>query len=215
VARFLTGCGATPDVISIFGLLASAGAGAAFYLTRFDLAYDWGLWIAGCLLIYLRLLANMFDGMVAIEGGKGSSVGPLYNEIPDRISDVVTLVGAGYATGGSVELGFLAACVALFVAYVRSMAASVGAPSDFGGPMAKQQRMHVVVVAAVFSVLAPAGWHLVWGPDQRWGIMAAALLFISAGGLLTAALRIRRAAQWLRNSSTTLDRGQIGESGNR
>jgi phosphatidylglycerophosphate synthase len=186
-------------------LLASFGAGACFYLTSWDLSYGWGLWLGGCLLIYLRLLANMFDGMVAIEGGKGTPEGPLYNEIPDRLSDLVTLVCAGYAGGGSMELGYLASCVALLVAYVRSMAVTAGAPNDFGGPLAKQQRMHVVVAGAIYTVLAPENWQPAWGPGGDWGIMAVALLIIMVGGALTALLRVRRAARWLRDSGQTLD----------
>ena len=49
--------------------------------------------------IQLRLLCNLFDGMVAIEGGKKSDIGSLYNEFPDRIADSLLIVGLGYAIG--------------------------------------------------------------------------------------------------------------------
>jgi phosphatidylglycerophosphate synthase len=47
--------------------------------------------------IQLRLLCNLFDGMVAIEGGKKSDIGSLYNEFPDRIANTPLVVGLGYA----------------------------------------------------------------------------------------------------------------------
>ena len=51
--------------------------------------------------IQLRLIANLLDGLVAVEGGKRTPTGELYNEAPDRIADTAVLVGAGYAVGGS------------------------------------------------------------------------------------------------------------------
>ena len=47
------------------------------------------------------------------------------NEVPDRIADLIILIAAGFAVGGSPTVGLLAAVVAVFVAYVRTMGASV------------------------------------------------------------------------------------------
>ena len=55
------------------------------------------------------------DGLVAVEYGKGSATGALFNEVPDRIADSAVLVGAGYAATGWVTLGYVAALLALFV----------------------------------------------------------------------------------------------------
>ena len=75
--------------------------------------------LAAAALIQLRLAANMFDGMVALETGRASPTGELFNEVPDRVSDAAMFIGAGYAAGGNPTLGYLAACLALFVTYVR------------------------------------------------------------------------------------------------
>lgn len=180
-------------------MIAAIAAGVLFYFTRNDRGLDGAFWFAGAGLVLLRLLANMFDGMVAIELGKANRVGALYNEVPDRISDAAVLIGSGYAAGGSIELGYLAACVALFVAYVRSTAKTAGAPSDFSGPMAKQQRMYAVILAALYSGMAPSTWHFTWGPQMAWGPMTVALALVVMGGALTAALRLHRAAKALRH----------------
>jgi phosphatidylglycerophosphate synthase len=115
-------------------------------------------YVLAAVAILLRLLANLFDGMVAVEGGKGSKSGEVWNELPDRVSDAVVLVAAGYAVGGRGEaLGWLAAVLAVSTAYVRVLGTSAGAPADFRGPMAKQQRMAVLgagLVAAAIEVLA-------------------------------------------------------------
>ena len=57
-----------------------------------------------------RLLCNLFDGMVAIEGGKKSANGDLYNDMPDRFADALFIIPVGYVAGGfGVELGWLGA----------------------------------------------------------------------------------------------------------
>lgn len=42
-----------------------------------------------------RLLCNLFDGMVAIEGGKKSANGDLYNDMPDRFADALFIIPVG------------------------------------------------------------------------------------------------------------------------
>lgn len=197
MVHWLSKTGITPNSISVVGMLAGVGAGVLFYSTG---SLDYGeraVWLVGAGLVLVRLLANMLDGMVAVETGISSAIGELYNEIPDRISDAAILAGAGYALGSSATVGLIAVCVAFFVAYVRSAVKTAGAPTDFCGPMAKQQRMLVVAGAAVFMGVMPLAWQLKWGPDQEWGIMAAALLVVIVGGTITAARRIFHAARSL------------------
>jgi len=143
----------------------------------------------------VRILANTLDGMVAVECGRASPVGLLYNEAPDRLSDTALLIGAGYAQGGNVELGLAAACVALFVTYTRLLGRAAGAPSDFCGPMDKGGRMIVLMAAALYMALAPADW-LPAGDDR--GAVSIALLVVIVGGAFTAARRLVRAAHHLR-----------------
>src|SRR5262249_43557647 len=139
------------------------------------------------------------DGMVALESGKASRVGELYNEVPDRVSDAATLIGAGYALGGDVALGYLAACVALFTAYVRAVGKAAGARQDFWGRMAKQQRMFTVTVLAGWCGLAPADWQP--RDASGHGLMAVGLLLIVILGTVTAVRRLRRVALALRQSA--------------
>ena len=199
IARWLASAGISPNAISIFSVVASMGVGAAYYATTLDTGLDRLLWLAGAFLIFLRLLANMFDGMVAVEWDKATPVGALYNEVPDRISDAVILIGAGYSAGGGVEFGYIAACLAILIAYVRIMARNAGAPSDFLGPMAKQQRMFVLVAASVYMAVTPVAWHITWSTNFGWGVMALVLLIVVIGGVYTVARRLWAAARFLNN----------------
>jgi len=203
MARWLAATGVSANAISLSGMLAGVGAGVALSFTDCRCGAERALWLGAAALVLLRLLANMLDGMVALESGKPSRIGELYNEVPDRIADAAVLIGAGYGEGASVALGYLAACVALFVAYIRTVARVAGAPSDFRGPMAKQQRMWTVILAAVYLGLTPEAWRFAWGPQAHWGLMAAALLVVVVGGLLTAARRLGRAAQVLREPNAS------------
>lgn len=86
--------------------------------------------IACALFIQLRLLCNLLDGMVAIEGEKQSSLGSLYNEFPDRVADSVLIVGLGYAIGYS-DLGWFGALAAALTAYIRVFGGSIWPYSVF------------------------------------------------------------------------------------
>src|SRR5437763_1562403 len=141
VATALAQRNVSPNLISILGMIAGTAAGVALYAT--SLTDGWQqriLWLAGAVGIQLRLLANMLDGMVAIALQKASPLGELYNELPDRISDIAIIVGAGYAIGGLPILGYIAACIAVLTAYVRAVGKAAGASNLFLGPMAKPHR---------------------------------------------------------------------------
>lgn len=199
VAAWLARRGVSPNAISLAGLAAGMLAGVALWVTQFD---SWRVagFLAAAVLIQLRLLANMFDGMVAIEQQRRGPLGELYNEIPDRVSDAATLIGAGCAVGGDVTLGFVAACLALFIACVRAQGKAAGAHQEFCGPMAKPQRMFVVTLAAVYAALVPTAWQPRTATLQDRSTMALALAVIIAGGIVTVFRRLRRIARALQTA---------------
>ncbi|WP_137126719.1 CDP-alcohol phosphatidyltransferase family protein [Roseomonas sp. HF4] len=187
VAAVLVARGASPNGISLAGMAAGLLAGLAFAAVAWLPGGASAFWLLGAALVQARLAANLLDGMVAIGRGVASPVGELYNEVPDRVSDTAVLAGLGVAAG-SPALGLAAALAAMATAYVRTTARAAGAPSDFSGPMAKQHRMALVTVLALWCALVPAAWSGgAWAP---WGVLAA----ITIGSLLTAWLRLSRAA---------------------
>jgi phosphatidylglycerophosphate synthase len=198
LAAWLAGIGMSPNLISVLGLLAAVGAGMLWAFTPVYPGAARLLWLGGAVLVLLRILANTLDGMVAVEWGRASKVGLLYNDAPDRLSDTALLLGMGYARGGSIELGLAAACVALFVTYARLLGRLAGAPSDFSGPMDKGGRMIVLLAAALFMALAPEGWLAGATNAHGLGVAAIALALICLGGIYTAARRLARAARHLR-----------------
>ena len=181
VARSLADRGVSPNHISQASMVFASVAGVAFWMSG---GAEGALYVF-CLLVaalgcQLRLLCNLFDGMVAVEGGRGAPDGPFWNEAPDRVADVFILVGMGMATGNA-SLGWAAAALAIGTAYVRELGSAQGLSADFRGPMAKPQRMAVATGAAILAIFVP----LFGG----WPVLELALMIIALG---TAATILRR-----------------------
>jgi phosphatidylglycerophosphate synthase len=177
--------GLTADGISILSLVF-AGCGAAGLLL---LPRPWNL-LAAAVSVQLRLLCNLLDGMVAIEGGRKSKVGVLYNEVPDRVADSLFLVALGYAIGMS-WLGWLAALAAAVTAYIRVLGGTFGLAQDFRGPLAKQHRMFVMTVGCLCGVIE----HF-WMGTQRVVVVAAWIIAI--GAIVTCGTRVHAIVRQLR-----------------
>jgi phosphatidylglycerophosphate synthase len=189
LARALTRAGASPNAISSASLLFAIAAGTALWFSaEAGGAARVLLLVAAAACIQLRLICNMLDGMVAIEGGRRTSYGEVFNDVPDRFSDLVTLVAAGYsltAFSWGRELGWLAGTLAILTAYVRVLGGSMGVRQYFIGPMAKPHRMATLTIACLLSTLEPlVGWH--------GQIIAFALAIISAGAIVTLYRRTAR-----------------------
>jgi len=186
----------SPNAISIAGMCACLAAGIALGLT--SVAYHRIFWLSAVLGAQLRLTANMLDGMVALASGRASKVGELYNEVPDRVSDAAVFIGAGFAWGGNVALGYIATILAIFTAYVRAEGKIAGGPNEFCGPMAKQHRMLVITIACLYSAVVPRSWQIFHFDNIKFGVMALALSVIIAGCLVTVVRRLKRIAHGLR-----------------
>lgn len=168
----------TPNQISVISIFFAA-VGATMLSWGVS---PWGLLLAA-VCVQLRLLCNLLDGMVAVEGGKQTATGALYNEFPDRVADSLLLVALGYAALHP-WLGWLGALLAALTAYVRVFGGSAGLAQDFRGPMAKPHRMAVLTLACVIGA-AELHWN-----GTRHALLAAAIV-IAAGSALTCFTRIR------------------------
>jgi phosphatidylglycerophosphate synthase len=196
-ATALAAANASPDLISAASF-AFAALGAALLLGAGAVESTplrAALLLGAAAAIQLRLVCNLLDGMVAVEHGRSSPAGAIWNELPDRFSDVVLLAGAGYgaATAGlrfAVELGWLCGVLALLTAYLRELGRGLGFAADFSGPMAKPQRMAALTLACVVSALEP-----LWG--WRGQTLLIALAIVALGTAFTAYRRTRTLARRL------------------
>lgn len=182
LTRRLAATSVTPNQISQASIAVAALAGSAFWAS----GGAQGFWRAVLLLAaaafcQLRLLCNLLDGMVAVEAGKGSKDGAFWNEAPDRIADILILVGAGLGAGQPV-IGWAAACFAVLTAYVRELGRASGLSADYSGPMAKQHRMALMTAAAIIAVFEP-----LW--STNYFVLQIALWIAAVGAAVTTLLR--------------------------
>jgi phosphatidylglycerophosphate synthase len=188
-ARWLGRAGIRPNSVSIAGVIFALAACGAFCLVP-DVTP--GVRTVVLLLatatIQLRLLCNLLDGMLAVEEGFKSKTGDIYNDLPDRVADALILVGAGSAIRRlpyGATLGWLAALMAIFTAYVRLLGGSLGVTQHFIGPMAKQHRMFALTIATLLSAV-----ETMLGLPLR--AIRVGLAMIVAGSIVTAWRRTQR-----------------------
>lgn len=186
----------SPNTISIAGMCACMVAGVALAATSIC---DYRiLWLVAAVGAQLRLTANMLDGMVALASGRASKTGELYNEVPDRVSDAAVFIGAGFAWGGNIALGYIATILSIFTAYVRAVGKIAGAPNEFCGPMAKQHRMLVITLICLYSTITPRSWQLITPDGSQFGLMTLGLAVIVVGCVITVIRRLNRIAHALK-----------------
>jgi len=188
-ANWLAGIGLRPNQISVASVLFGALAcGALAWSNAAPEKSAAGWFIAAAACIQLRLLCNLFDGMVAVEGGFKTKSGEIYNELPDRFADAFILAGAGYAWGGdhmTITAGWAAAVAAVVTAYVRALGVAAGASQYFLGPMAKPHRMALMTFACLGA--ATAAWN-----GRQMDLMGPALWLVVVGCIITIFRRCRR-----------------------
>jgi len=195
IARGLVRLGVSPNQVSVASI-AFALIGAVLLICEARGSASVLPLIITAVCIQLRLLANMLDGLIAVEGGRQTKTGELYNEIPDRIADVAFLAAAGYASHHGewgVALGWSASVLAVITAYIRAIGARRGHPQDFCGPQAKPHRMFLLTVACILAFVEKlAGLPPV--------ILFIFLIVINLGTLLTCVRRTVRLARQLEST---------------
>ena len=183
VAVWLNRRSVTPNQISITSLFFAGLAATCFCLLprTSDGLIQCMLLVLAAVFIQARLLCNLLDGLVAIEGGKATPSGELFNEIPDRIADPLILVAVGYGitvTEFSSSLGWFAALLSVLTAYVRVLSSLSGAPADFKGPMAKQHRMASITCGCLLTAFEVTVWQTTYA-------LLICLMVVIAGTLIT------------------------------
>ncbi len=175
LALLLMRLGVTSEMVAISGMILGILAGTAFMATgeteRPRLA--WGIGAALCL---LRFVAIRLDGMLQSASERQSRDEEFYNELPERVSDAVTLLGFGFAAGSSPWLGLAAALAAIFSAYIRSLVSSrakAARPMRFV-PMRRTQRLLLLALVSILMIAGVQERH----PEQDLPKLALCLVVV-------------------------------------
>jgi phosphatidylglycerophosphate synthase len=187
IAKKIAQTGITPNQISLLSIVFALMSGVSFYFTTYSNTYATLFLILGVVGLQMRLLCNLFDGMVAIEYDKKTSSGGLFNEIPDRISDTIIILGfclSVHYDQETIYLGLACIIISISTAYIRALGASMGAGEQFQGPMAKQHRMALITGTVILILI------LNLFPAIDFPITKTSLWIMLCGGILTCYRRI-------------------------
>jgi CDP-diacylglycerol--glycerol-3-phosphate 3-phosphatidyltransferase len=177
IARGLVAVGATPNVVTFAGFLATCGAGVCFAVGAGHVlppggapagatASWWPLY--GAMLIFVAAAFDMLDGAVARVGNLSSPFGAVWDSTIDRCSDLAIFMGcAAYFTLAAnltgVLLSFSAAGAALLTSYVKARSENLIDKCDVGY-WQRGERIAAVIIAACAGHLPAMLWLLATTP---------------------------------------------------
>jgi len=191
----LTHKGVSPNAISAASIGMSLVGAMSFIAAGHAWLPPWLGFVTAAVFIQLRLVCNLMDGMVAIEGGQKSATGGIWNEAPDRFADSILFIGAGLACAQP-WAGAAAAWAAVMTAYVRELGARLDGVQDFCGPFAKPQRMATLTASALLAA-ATNPWSI-----GEW-VLPCALWLSAVGAAITVLRRLNRMARRLTQASAS------------
>lgn len=189
LAKQLVSLGLAPNQVSILSSVFAMLGAFAIYKSSQATGTITLIWlIVGLVGIQLRLICNLIDGLMAVEGGLKTASGELFNDVPDRVSDIVLILAVALAAQNisayMLHLGWFAALLAVMTAYIRTLGASMTGAHDFSGVMAKQHRMFLLNLACIGAALEI---FLSW---PRGYAFSFAVVVIGIGSFITCVQRL-------------------------
>ncbi len=193
LSRGLISMGLMPNHISLLSVLFAALGAYGFLLI------SQGSVLLGAIVTFVgiqfRLICNLIDGLMAVEGQLSSPQGELYNDVPDRFSDWFLILGTGFVIQSYPQgwnIAWAAATLAILTAYIRVLGASQDVGHDFGGPMAKQHRMAVLNLGVIGTLVE----HVLF-PGSLGMSLYVSVCVILVGSVITCGLRLFRISKKL------------------
>ena len=149
----LVSMGISREWIAILGMVLGILAGLSFFVTSEAPDPKW-FWLLGMVFCLLRIGTIQIVGVLSSHSSRSLSEDEFFNELPERVSDAVTMIGFGFAVHSSPWLGLGAALGAIFSAYVRSMGQTMGADEKDSsrGPMTRTHRLLLVSTTSILMV---------------------------------------------------------------
>jgi phosphatidylglycerophosphate synthase len=174
----LVAANVSPDALTATAIVVAAAGGACLALAERLPT----LLLAVPFLAAIRLVLNILDGTVARRTGRAGPIGELWNELGDRVADVLFIGGLAFHPGVDPRLALGAVIGALLASYAGITTRAAGGRRLYAGVMSKPGRMIVLAIAAPIAFLTS---------DSRALVVAAAI--IALGTLVTLGQRIAAA----------------------
>jgi len=153
LSLLLTSLGVSSEMVAITGMILGILAGFSFMGTREPINPEL-FWAVGMICCVLRISCLRIDSFLQNPHSRPSFEDIFFSELPERVSDAVTLIGFGFAADSSPWLGLAAALAAIFSAYVRSVGVQRGARKHAtSGPMTRIHRLALISATSVLMII--------------------------------------------------------------
>ncbi|MDF1657303.1 MAG: hypothetical protein P1U58_06800 [Verrucomicrobiales bacterium] len=161
LALSLTALGVTSEMVAITGMVLGILGGFSFLFTgeSTNPSLFWGIGMICCI---LRIFCIRMDSLLHHHHSRVTMEEVFVTELPERVSDAVTLIGFGFAFNSNSWLGLATALAAIFSAYVRSVGVMKGAgkKSAGSGPMTRVHRLLLLSITAALMMVDFPKEHL-------------------------------------------------------
>jgi CDP-diacylglycerol--glycerol-3-phosphate 3-phosphatidyltransferase len=109
--------------------------------------------------VVLRLILNLLDGALARRTGMIHARGELFNEVGDRLADVLMLAPVAFVPGAHQATVLLGVTTAILASFTSVATKAAGGTRSYRGILSKPGRMALLSVTAIAVILVgPAAW---------------------------------------------------------
>jgi len=143
--------GLTPNGLTLASFFVSILAGLAFYA---------GGIVLGVVMVALNAVFDALDGALARDMGIASPRGDFLDHVIDRYADIFIITGIFAGGAASWPIGVFALTGVLMSSYLGTQAQAVGVGRFYGGILGRADRLVLIIVAGVLTVLIPGE---IWG----------------------------------------------------
>ena len=147
--------GVSPDVLTLASVPVAAIGGLAVILSP---TAPLVLLVVPAAVV-IRLLLNLLDGALARRTGAVHARGEFYNELGDRLGDVLMLAPVAFVPGAHAPTVFLGVAMGLLASYASVATKAAGGSRTYRGVLSKPGRMVLLTITAIVVLLVgPAAW---------------------------------------------------------
>ena len=138
--------GLTPNTSTLIALFCSVAAGIFFYLGSMGFAV---------VMVALNAVFDAIDGALARELGVASPRGDFLDHVLDRYADIFIITGIFAGGAAPWQIGVFALTGVLMSSYIGTQAQAVGVGRIYGGMLGRADRLVLVMVAGILTILMP------------------------------------------------------------
>jgi len=138
--------GLTPNGLTLASFFVSILAGLAFYARGI---------VLGVVMVALNAVFDALDGALARDMGIASPRGDFLDHVIDRYADIFIITGIFAGGAAPWPIGVFALTGVLMSSYLGTQAQAVGVGRFYGGILGRADRLVLIIIAGVLTVLIP------------------------------------------------------------